>query len=53
MPLPVCPDGSPQGEVPPEEAVPGASPLDAGLRQLDAAVGAGCFAPAVGQGGAP
>ena len=53
MPLPVCPDGSPQGEVPPEEAAPGASPLDAGLRQLEAVAREGCSAPAVGQGGAP
>jgi hypothetical protein len=37
MPLPVCPDGSPPCDVPPEEEVPGASPLDAGLRRLDAA----------------
>ena len=36
MPLPVCPDGSPQNEVPDEEAAPGASPLDAGLRRLEA-----------------
>ena len=36
MPLPVCPDGSPPCDVPPEEEVPGASPLDAGLRRLDA-----------------
>ncbi len=53
MPLPVCPDGSPHGEVPPEEEVPGASPLDAGLRQLEAVVGEGCSAPAVDQGGVP
>jgi transposase InsO family protein len=51
MPLPVCPDGSPLGDVPPEEEVPGGSPLDAGLRRLDAAVGEDCSAPAVGQGG--
>ncbi|HSP54077.1 MAG TPA: DDE-type integrase/transposase/recombinase [Dehalococcoidia bacterium] len=42
MPLPVCPDGSPRdpSDTPPssEEDVPGASPLDAGLRCLDEAI---------------
>ncbi len=36
IPMPVCLDGSPPCEVPPEEEEPGASPLDAGLRRLDA-----------------
>jgi transposase InsO family protein len=36
MPLPVCPDGSPHADVPEEETAPGGSPLDAGLRRLDA-----------------
>ena len=36
MPLPVCPDGSPYIDLPPEEEeMPGASPLDAGLRRLE------------------
>jgi len=38
MPMPVCPDGSPSGEVPMEDEMPGESPLDAGLRSLDAAI---------------
>ncbi len=38
LPLPVCPDGSPPCDVPPEEEVPGASPLDEGLRCLDEAI---------------
>ena len=38
MPLPVCPDGSPPCDVPPEEEVPGSSPLDAGLRRMDEAI---------------
>ena len=36
IPLPVCPDGSPQGDVVEDEVAPGGSPLDAGLRRLDA-----------------
>ncbi len=36
MPLPICPDGSPQGDVVEDEVGPGESPLDAGLRRLDA-----------------
>ena len=36
MPLPVCLDGSPQGDVVEDEVGPGGSPLDAGLRRLDA-----------------
>jgi transposase InsO family protein len=39
IPLPVCPDGSPRGNLPTEEEVPGASPLDAGLRRMDEAIG--------------
>ncbi len=36
MPLPVCPDGSPQGDVVEDDVAPGGSPLDAGLRRLEA-----------------
>jgi len=36
MPLPVCLDGSPQGDVVEDKVGPGGSPLDAGLRRLDA-----------------
>jgi len=36
MPMPVCPDGSPQGDVVEDEVPPGGSPLDGGLRRLDA-----------------
>ncbi|MGO9199546.1 MAG: DDE-type integrase/transposase/recombinase, partial [Limisphaerales bacterium] len=36
MPLPVCPDGSPPGDVPEDEVPPGGSPLDGGLRRLEA-----------------
>ena len=36
IPLPICPDGSPQGDVVEDEVGPGESPLDAGLRRLDA-----------------
>jgi hypothetical protein len=38
VPLPVCPDGSPHGDLPPEQELPGASPLDAGLRRMDEAI---------------
>ena len=38
LPLPVCPDGSPHGDLPPEEEAPGALPLDAGLRRMDEAL---------------
>ncbi|MFA6135653.1 MAG: DDE-type integrase/transposase/recombinase [Phycisphaerae bacterium] len=45
MPVPVCPEGSPRGPsgdpLPPEEDVPGASPLDAGLRRMDQAIRGG------------
>jgi transposase InsO family protein len=41
MPVPVCPDGSPKNDVPDEEVLPGESPLDAGLRRLEAAAAAG------------
>jgi hypothetical protein len=37
MPMPLCPDGSPQGDVIEDEVGPGGSPLDAGLQRLDAA----------------
>lgn len=52
MPLPVCPDGSPHagsgGGLSWAEGGPGTSPLDDGLRHLEAVV-----EPAVGQGGTP
>jgi hypothetical protein len=53
MPLPVCPDGSPQCEVPPEEEVPGASPLDTGLRRMDEAILGPSPESQAGQGGTP
>jgi transposase InsO family protein len=53
MPLPVSPDGSPQCDLPPVEEAPGASPLDAGLRQLAAGLAVESAEAAVGQGGAP
>jgi transposase InsO family protein len=53
MPLPVCPDGSPQCDMPPEEEVPGASPLDAGLRRMDEAIPGLPPGSQVGQGGTP
>jgi transposase InsO family protein len=37
VPLPLCPHGSPGGDVVEDEVPPGGSPLDAGLRRLDAA----------------
>jgi transposase InsO family protein len=52
MPMPVCPDGSPCGEVPPEEETPGASPLDAGLRCMDEAL-VGLRPESAGPGGTP
>jgi transposase InsO family protein len=54
MPLPVCPDGSPQGDVVEDEVGPGGSPLDAGLRRLDAVTEKTEEGPAtadLGQGG--
>jgi len=36
MPSPVCPDGSPRCDVMEDEVAPGGSPLDGGLRRLDA-----------------
>jgi hypothetical protein len=54
LPLPVCPDGSPQGEVLPEaeeQPSPGASPLDAALRRMDEAIGTP--PPATAEGGSP
>jgi hypothetical protein len=55
MPLPVCPDGSPRdtGPLPAEEQAPGASPLDDGLRDLEAAWEQGWPESAMGQGGTP
>jgi transposase InsO family protein len=55
MPMPVCPDGSPQGDVLEDEVGPGGSPLDAGLRRLDAAAQRELDEPStadLGQGGA-
>jgi transposase InsO family protein len=54
IPLPVCPDGSPQGDVVEDEVAAGGSPLDAGLRRLDAGVVKAEDEPTageVGQGG--
>jgi transposase InsO family protein len=55
LPMPVCPDGSPQGEAvePADEQSPGASPLDAGLRRLDEASPSEPPEAASGQGGSP
>jgi transposase InsO family protein len=53
MPLPVCPDGSPQCDMPPEEEVPGVSPLDAGLRRMDEAIPGPPPGSPSGQGGTP
>jgi len=38
LPLPLCPDGSLPCDVPMQEELPGASSLDEGLRQMDAAI---------------
>jgi transposase InsO family protein len=54
MPSPVCPDGSPHGDVVEDEVPPGGSPLDAGLRRLDACAESpeeGPTAAGPGQGG--
>jgi transposase InsO family protein len=53
MPLPVCPDGSPYCDLPPEEEVPGASPLDAGLRRMVEAIPGPSPESQAGQGGTP
>jgi transposase InsO family protein len=53
MPLPVCPDGSPRGDVLAEDELPGGSPLDAGLRQMDEALGTRPSEAAGEQGGTP
>jgi transposase InsO family protein len=53
VPLPVCPDGSPCGDLPPEEEVPGASPLDAGLRRMDDVIGGPQPESQAGPGGTP
>jgi len=55
MPLPLCPDGSPAGDVVEDKVGPGGSPLDAGLRRLEAAAEnqeQGPFAAKPAQGGA-
>jgi transposase InsO family protein len=54
MPMPLCPDGSPAGDVPLEAEVPGESPLDAGLQQLDtiAADSMGATGTRLAEGGA-
>jgi transposase InsO family protein len=55
IPVPVCPDGSPQGEAiePAEDDGPGASPLDDGLRRLDGQSQNGPEEAAGSQGGVP
>jgi len=57
MPLPVCPDGSPTGELPPdvydEPVAPGVSPLDGALRDLDRGCSAEQAASQAEQGGQP
>jgi transposase InsO family protein len=56
MPSPVCPDGSPQGDVVEDDVPPGGSPLDAGLRRLEGLAEGGEEGPAApesGQGGTP
>ena len=54
MPLPVCPDGSPYNDLPPEEEeMPGASPLDVGLRRLEGMLDEGRVTEAVDQGETP
>ena len=55
MPLPVCPHGAPHGDVMEDEVPPGGSPLDAGLRRLEACAESQEEEPAAtesGQGGA-
>ena len=56
LPIPVCPDGSPQGETMEygdEEEMPGASPLDAGLRRLEEAEHGQLLEDLDDQGGSP
>jgi transposase InsO family protein len=57
LPLPVCPDGSPKGELSEEpadeESPPGTSPLDAGLRRLDEAFPGESKETSGSQGGTP
>jgi len=53
LPIPVCPDGSPQGEILEalEEEAPGTSPLDAPLRRVDETLRNGPPEAGNGQGG--
>jgi hypothetical protein len=56
MPMPVCADGSPKYDVVEDEVPLGGSPLDAGLRRLEAGLGnreQGPSAAESAQGGAP
>jgi transposase InsO family protein len=54
MPVPVCPDGSPQGEADLEDTcLPGQSPLDQALEDLDALDPPSDETPRDGEGGAP
>ncbi len=55
VPLPLCPHGSPTGDVVEDEVPPGGSPLDAGLRRLETAAEDPKEGPSstdAGQGGA-
>jgi transposase InsO family protein len=53
LPLPVCPDGSPQAEFVTEDEGPGSSPLDAGIERLDGAIQGEPLHAHVGVGGPP
>jgi hypothetical protein len=53
LPLPVCPDGSPQAEFVTEEEGPGSSPLDAAIERLDGAIQGEPLHAHVGAGGPP
>jgi len=53
LPLPVCPDGSPHGDLPVEEDLPGVSPLDAGLPRMDQAIDGPQSDTSAEQGGTP
>ncbi len=56
LPRPVCPDGSPGGDLPldsvVEDATPGQSPLDAGIQRLAEGLGGGPGEAKREQGGA-